>query len=103
MTEILLRASLFLFTVSFDVYFDNVNIPLILSAVAANSALLKHLQEAGLLTEVSSLLVRAKSRDEAQLKKIQQQAKGTFTRCFHDSVSGHTGVGKLIVNAVCAF
>lgn len=49
---------------------------MLLSTVAANSALLKHLQEAGLLTEVSSLLVRAKSRDEAQLKKMQQQAKG---------------------------
>ena len=47
-----------------------------LFSVAANSPLLKHLKEAGLLTEVSSLLVRAKVRDEAQLKKIQQQAKG---------------------------
>eukprot|EP00794_Sanderia_malayensis_P005263 gene5263-5927_t len=52
----------------------------LLDDVAANSPLLKHLQEAGLLTEVSSLLLRAKVRDESHLKKIQQQAKDLDTQ-----------------------
>lgn len=41
-----------------------------------NSPLLSHLREAGLLNEVSNLLSRAKARDEAQLRRYQQQAKG---------------------------
>eukprot|EP00795_Rhopilema_esculentum_P012183 gene12183-2801_t len=52
----------------------------LLRNVSANSTLLQHLQEAGLLTEVSSLLLRAKVRDEAHLKKIQQQAKDLDTQ-----------------------
>lgn len=42
----------------------------------SNSPLLKHLGEAGLLSDVSALLSRARSRDESNLRKIQSQAKG---------------------------
>lgn len=52
----------------------------LLGDVTANSPLLQHLREAGLLTEVSSLLLRAKLRDESHLKKVQQQAKDLDTQ-----------------------
>ena len=41
-----------------------------------DSALLKHLGEAGLLGDVSALLARARSRDESNLRRVQSQAKG---------------------------
>ena len=44
--------------------------------LSVNSPLLQHLREAGLLNEVSTLLVRAKGRDEGQLRRLQQQANG---------------------------
>jgi len=48
-----------------------------------NSPLLNHLREAGLLTEVSGLLSRAKSRDEGQLRRYQQQAKDLDTQIVY--------------------
>lgn len=45
-----------------------------------NSPLLSHLKEAGLLNEVSDLLLRAKARDEGQLRRYQQQAKDLDTQ-----------------------
>ena len=72
--------------------------------VTSNSPLLRHLKEAGLLTEVSSLLVRAKVRDEAQLKKIQQQAKGIMKYFFFQqqakrSVYFHFMTGRLTAHS----
>lgn len=48
-----------------------------------NSPLLSHLAEAGLLSEVSDLLARAKARDESQLKRYQQQAKDLETQIVY--------------------
>ena len=39
--------------------------------------------EAGLLSEVSDLLSRAKARDESQLKRYQQQAKDLDTQIMY--------------------
>lgn len=44
---------------------------------------MSHLAEAGLLTEVSDLLSRAKARDESQLKRYQQQAKDLDTQIVY--------------------
>lgn len=51
-----------------------------------NSPLLAHLREAGLLNEISDLLTRAKARDEGQLRRYQQQAKGTFSLFFKQNL-----------------
>ncbi|XP_065649577.1 uncharacterized protein LOC100215049 [Hydra vulgaris] len=48
-----------------------------------NSPLLNHLREAGLLSEVSNLLGRAKARDEGQLRRYQQQAKDLDTQIVY--------------------
>jgi len=54
-----------------------------MSNIDVNSPLLSHLAEAGLLSEVSDLLSRAKARDESQLKRYQQQAKDLDTQIMY--------------------
>lgn len=48
----------------------------VLSVGSTSPAVLKYLGDAGLLSDVSALVARARAQDEANMRKLQNQAKG---------------------------
>ena len=43
---------------------------------SSSPTVLKYLGDAGLLSDVSALVARARAQDEANMRKLQNQAKG---------------------------
>ena len=56
-----------------------------------DSPVLKYLGDAGLLSDVSALVARARAQDEANMKKLQNQAKGMMSK---EGISPVTGMAS---------